>query len=619
MGVQHCAGRRRIRDYAWRYRRELALGFGALIATNVLALAIPWLLKLAVDSLEAAEPEAVATARRLALTIAAAAAVMCVIRSLSRMWVFGAGRRVEYDLRNDLFAHLSRMSPAWFQKESVGDVMSRLVNDLAQVRLLLGPGLLNIVNTTVAYAVGITLMAIIDWRLTLMALIPYPLLMLWIRYFAGRLFRSYRAVQAKLGDISTDLQENLTGQQVIRCYGREGSSIELFERRNDEYLGLSLKLAMTRGLMIPIFGLVGGIGTLVVLWLGGRAVIEGRITLGALVAFNGYLALLAWPTIAMGWILSIWQRGKSAMVRLNEIFAAIPAVSNPPKAEAASPIVGEVELRDLSFTYEGASSPALSGVSVRIPAGSRLGIVGNTGSGKSTLVDLLPRLEPSPPETIFIDGVPIEKIPLSALRRAIGYAPQVPFLFSATLHDNIAFAHPDASREEVREVARLAALDDDVSGFPKGYDTIVGERGVTLSGGQCQRVALARALLASPRILVLDDSLSSVDAETEARILAGLEQAMEGRTSIIVSHRIAAVRRCDQIVVLDDGKIVARGTHEELVAAGGLYADVWRRQRLEAELESQELFDSSQEVGEPDDAGPATGKEPAPSAEVDGG
>ncbi len=579
--------KRRIRDYALRYRGELALGFTALIATNMLALAIPWLLKLAVDSLAAAEPEAVQDARKYALVIAGAAILMGMIRSLSRIWVFGAGRRVEYDLRNDLFAHLAMMTPGWFLRNSVGDVMSRAVNDLAQVRLLLGPGILNLVNTAVAYAVGITLMAIIDVRLTLIALLPYPLLLIWIRVFVGRLFRAYRAVQAKLGEISTDLQENLAGQPVIKCYGRERASIAAFDGRNDEYLGLSLRLALTRGLMVPAFGLMGGVGMLVVLWLGGRAVIEGRMTLGSLVAFNGYLALLAWPTIALGWILSVWQRGKSAMERLNGLFVARPDVEDTGTVVPAE-IRGEILIKDLTFSYEDTDEPTLSSISVHVPAGTRLGIVGATGSGKSTLVDLLPRLKPVPPGSIMLDGIPIEDLPLPVLRSAIGYAPQTPFLFSATLHDNIAFARPDASREEVREAARLAALDDDVMGLPRGYETVVGERGVTLSGGQCQRVALARAILAAPRVLVLDDSLSSVDAETESRILTGLEKVVGGRTSIIVSHRIAAVQRCDQIIVLEGGRVVARGTHEELLAAGGIYAHLWRRQRLEADIRADE-------------------------------
>jgi ATP-binding cassette, subfamily B, multidrug efflux pump len=581
------SGARRIRDYVRRYRGEFALGFVALVLTNVFALTIPWLLKLAVDALAGAEPGAIRTARWLAVAIAGAAVMMGAIRTLSRIWIFGAGRRVEFDLRNELFEHLSRMPPGWFHRHSVGDVMSRAVNDLTQVRLLLGPGLLNIVNTAVAYGVGITLMVIIDPWLTLMALIPYPLLLLWVRLFAGRLYRRSRAVQDKLGELSTDLQENLAGQQVLKAYGREPASIAAFAARNEEYLGLSLRLALTRGLMVPVFGLVGGVGTLVVLWLGGRAVIDGRISLGALVAFNGYLAILAWPTIALGWILSVWQRGMSAMARLNEIFSAVPGIVDEGQEEPET-LHGRIEIRDLTFRHEDAETPALQGLSIEVPAGSRLGIVGATGSGKSTLVDLLPRLKPVPKGTIFIDGIDVNDMPLRILRGAIGYAPQDPFLFSATLHDNIAFARPDATREEVREAARLAALDDDVTAFPRGYETLVGERGVTLSGGQRQRVALARALLKDPRILVLDDSLSSVDAETESRILAGLEEVVGGRTSIIVSHRIAAVQRCDRIIVLEAGRIIASGTHDALVAAGGLYADLWRRQRLEAEIEADE-------------------------------
>ncbi len=577
-------GERRIRDYFRRYRGAFAVGFVFLVLTNLLALSIPWLLKEAIDALSGASAGGYHAAIRFAAFMGGAAVVMAATRITSRILVFNAGRRVEYDMRSELFAHLSTLSPGFFQRRSVGDVMSRAVNDLGQVRALLGPGILNLINTGVAYVVGISLMVAIDWRLTLAALIPYPLLIFAARRFGGRLFKKSRKVQESLGDLSTYIQENLAGQQVVKSYVREASAVAGFERENDILLGRSLDLAFTRGLMVPIFGLVGGVGTLAVLWYGGAQVIRGHITLGSLVAFNGYLAHLAWPTIALGWMLSMWQRGMSAMARLNELFRARPDIEDR-EVDDVGELAGHLTLKHLTFTYPGTDHPALADLVLDVPAGSTLGIVGLTGAGKSTLVDLLPRLKVVPEGQLFVDGHDVCRVPLAQLRSAIGYAPQDPFLFSATIADNIAFARPDASRAEIERAAKVAAVHDDILAFPHGYETLVGERGITLSGGQRQRVALARALLKAPKILILDDSLSSVDADTEARILEALPEVLGGRTSIVVSHRIAAVQGSDQIIVLDHGRIVQRGTHAELTGSDGLYADLWRRQRLEAELE----------------------------------
>ncbi|MDF1564640.1 MAG: ABC transporter ATP-binding protein [Deltaproteobacteria bacterium] len=580
---------RRLRDDFRRYRGEFVLGFLALLTTNLLALSIPWLLEQAIDAL--ASPEmggtggGAAEAGRYALFIAGVAVLMGGVRTLSRVVIFNAGRKIEFDTRNALFEHLSRLPPAHYQQMSVGDVMSRAVNDLGQVRLIFGPGILNLVNTSVAYTVGLGLMFSIDPWLTLAALAPYPLLLLVVRRFSWRLFRQSRAVQESLGTLSTFVQENLAGQQVVKAYNLQEEMKERFAGRNQHLLERSLDLAFTRGAMVPIFGLITGLETLVVLWLGGSAVIDGRITLGALVAFNGYLAHLTWPTIALGWMLSVWQRGLSAMERLNEIFTAEPTLRDrdPVALEA---IEGSLEARGLSFTYPGAEGPALTGLSFRLERGHRLGIVGPTGSGKSTLVDLLPRLAEVPRGQLFVDGIDINDLPLSLLRRSVGYAPQEPFLFSDTLHANIAFARPEASREEVERAARLAAIHEDIASFPEGYETLVGERGVTLSGGQRQRVALARAILKDPAVLILDDSLSSVDADTEARILSGLEEVLAGRTSVVVSHRLVAVMECETILVLEEGRLAAVGDHATLLERSGFYAELWRRQRLESSLQA---------------------------------
>ncbi len=579
---------RRVRDYFARYRGAFFAGFAALVLTNLLGLSIPWLLKRAVDALKGGDASAWSEAQRYALWMIAAALLMAVIRTASRIFIFNSGRRVEYDLRTELFDHLVSMHPSFFRERSIGEVMSRAVSDLSQVRLLLGPGILNFINTAVAYSVGLTLMFYIDPLLTLAALLPYPFILLAMRHFGTRLYERSRAVQESLGEMSEYLQENLAGQQVLKSYGREAEAERRFERLNERFLRRSLDLAFTRGSMVPLFGVMGGLGTLVVLYLGGTAVIEGRISLGDLVAFNGYLAHLAWPTLALGWMLSIWQRGRSAMQRINELFVAKPVIRDTPGIRPVPPIEGRISLRRLSWRWPDDGSLALDDVSLEVPPGGRLGIVGPTGAGKSALVSLIPRLMPLGRGMLFIDGRDVLDIPLRQLREAIGYAPQDPFLFSATIHDNIAFARPDASREEVVAAAKLAAVHEDIVRFPKGYETLVGERGVTLSGGQRQRVALARAILKDPRILILDDTFSSVDADTETRILEGLREVMQGRTSIVVSHRIAAVKDCDEIVVLESGRVIERGTHSELLQRGGLYAGLWRRQRLEAELERED-------------------------------
>ncbi|HEY2903546.1 MAG TPA: ABC transporter ATP-binding protein [Polyangia bacterium] len=567
---------------------RIAAGCLCLLATNGFALAIPWLLKDAIDALRHAGTAGPVTGvyglvTRDALWIAGLAVTQAVIRTYSRMLIFNAGRNIEYTLRRDLFAHLLRMDAAFYRQHATGDVMSRLTNDLGTVRLLFGPGLLNLVNTAIVYSTGLFLLIRLSPSLTLIALIPYPALVLGGRAFSRAMYRASRDIQDQLGRMSTALQEDLAGITVVKSYALEPERHAIFSRLNDMYLQKSLRLVRARGILTPFFAVIAALGTLIVLWAGGREVIAGRITIGGLTAFNAYLAYLSWPTVALGFVLSIWQRGMAGWNRVRELLrttceirdSEAMAAGNGDAGEALSP---SIEARGLCVTR--GERTVLDNVSFTLPAGGTLAIVGPTGSGKTTLVDTIPRLQEVAPGTLFIGGHDIRDIPLSRLRGMVGYAPQEAFLFSATVAENIGFAHPDAAGSDpaVRAAADAAGLGPDLAVLPDGYDTMVGERGITLSGGQRQRVALARALAAQPRILILDDSLSSVDASTEKEILTRLRPILKGRTSILISHRVAAVKDADQILVLDAGRVAERGTHRELLSGGGLYAQLYREQ-----------------------------------------
>ena len=581
----------------WERMRPQALGLGigclCLVATNGLALAIPWLLKDAIDALRHAGTAGQLSAvyglvTRDAAWIAGLAITQAVIRTYSRMFIFNAGRNIEYTLRRDLFAHLLRMDAAFYRQHATGDVMSRLTNDLGTVRLLFGPGILNLVNTAVVYTTGLFLLLRLSPWLTLIALIPYPALVLGGRTFSRTMYRAGREIQEQLGRMSTALQEDLAGITVVKSYALERERQVIFARLNDAYLTRSLRLVRARGILTPFFAVIAAMGTLIVLWAGGREVIAGHMTIGGLTAFNAYLAYLSWPTVALGFVLSIWQRGMAGWSRVRDLLQTdceirdrdsagngpVPA-GNENATDALRP---SIDARGLTVTR--GRRTVLDGVSFTLPAGGTLAIVGPTGSGKTTLVDTIPRLQEVAPGTLFIGGRDIREIPLRHLRGMVGYAPQEAFLFSATLAENIGFSHPGAGSADlaVRAAAEAAGLGPDLAVLPDGYDTMVGERGITLSGGQRQRVALARALCAQPRILILDDSLSSVDANTEKEILARLRPILKGRTSILISHRVAAVKDADQILVLDAGRVAERGTHRELLAGGGLYSRLYREQ-----------------------------------------
>jgi ATP-binding cassette subfamily B multidrug efflux pump len=509
-----------------------------------------------------------------------------VFKYWMRQAVIGISRHAEFDLRNDLFAHLQRLPLHYFQHARTGEIMSRATNDLAAVRMMLGPGIMYLVNTVVVAVVSIAFMVAISPRLTLFALLPLPLVSLSVWLFGDRIHRRFEEIQAHFAKLSAHVQENLAGVRVVRAFVCEPRQIEDFESLNREYLTRNLRLIRIWGLFYPVLGFLSGVAALLALYLGGREVVAGRITLGQFVAFTVYLGMLNWPMVALGWVISLFQRGTASFRRIVEILDVAPDIASPADAAAPARCRGEIEFRDLTFTYPGSDGPVLRGVSFRVPAGSTVALVGRTGSGKSTLLSLLPRVFDPPPGTVLLDGVDVRRYDLDWLRSQIAPAPQETFLFSATVAENLAYGVERTAPEAVERAARVAHLDGEVRSFPAGYETLVGERGITLSGGQKQRAAIARALLRDAPVLLLDDCLSSVDTHTEEAILHGLREEMRRRTTLIVSHRVSTVKDADLIVVLDEGAVVERGTHESLLRLGGRYAALHRQQQIEEELEA---------------------------------
>jgi ATP-binding cassette, subfamily B, multidrug efflux pump len=579
---------RRLLPFLLVYRRQFITGLLCVIVTTTIQLLSPWVLKYAVDDLNAG-----VTRSKLAFYAATLLGIACiggVFRYLMRQILIGASRDIEFDVRNAFFARLQLMPVGYYQARRTGDLMSRATNDLNAVRMMIGPAVMYSANTILVFIVAIVLMVSLDARLTLMALVPLPFVTIVVRYFGSAIHKRFEAIQEQLAHLSAVVQEALAGVRVVRAYNQQAHEIERFSEANREYVRRNRVLIRLQGLFFPSMTLFLGFGSLLVLWIGSEHVIRGEITLGEFVAFNAYLVMLSWPMIAFGWVTNILQRGMASWKRMLEVLDAIPDIDDRHASEAGhiAPLTGAIEIRDLVFTYPGTARPVLDHVSLTIAAGQTVALVGATGSGKSTLIHLIPRLHDPPPGTVLLDGVDVREIPLDRLRGAIGFVPQEPFLFSNTIAENVSLglggdkAAPGTDR--LQNAAAIARLDKDVASFPKGYETLVGERGITLSGGQKQRTAIARAVMLNPRILILDDALSAVDTYTEEEILERLRVFMRKRTSIIVSHRVSTVRHADMIVVLQDGRIAEQGTHDELVRSGGLYADLHQKQLLQEEL-----------------------------------
>ena len=570
--------------YLARYKKQYVFGFAALLVSQCVGVIIPLIIKAGIDGMIHR-----IGARRLLFfggLILAVALAKAFFQFWMRWILIGASRDIEYDLRNDLFAHLMRLSQRYYNQTRTGELMSKLTNDLNAVRNLVGPGIMYSASTVVVGVACISLMIHLDWRLTLMAVAPLPLASIAVKFFGQKIHDRFEKIQAMYSDLMERVRENLSGVRVIRSFCQEPAEIETFRSMNQEFMEKNKRLIWITSFLWPSLALLFSASFLLILLAGGSHVLDGRISLGTFTAFNLYLMYLIWPIIALGWVTNLVQRGLASLRRLWAIFEAQADIDDRSVPfNAPTRLRGEIEFRNLSFSYNGV--PVLTHINLHIPAGKTVAIVGATGSGKSTLVSLVPRLYEAPEGSLLIDGVPVRQISLATLRQSIGFVPQESFLFSDTIRENIKFGSPASADEDVERATEISNVLPEIRGFPKAFDTFVGERGITLSGGQKQRTAIARAVIRDPRILILDDALSSVDTGTEEKILNRLTEIMAGRTTLMISHRVSTIRNADEIVVLDHGEIVEWGTHEELLSKNGFYTELYNRQLIEEALEKE--------------------------------
>ncbi len=570
--------------YLRRYRKGLALGIGSLVMKALLASTLPLVMRQGVDSLSAAFQ--IGSVLRFAALLVAVALLKGVFQYWMRVIIIGISRDIEFDLRNDLFRHLVELSQDFYARFRTGDIMARSTNDLNAVRMMLGPGIMYWAETSLTFILSVAVMSHTNVRLTLMALLPAPFVSLAVIFFGRRIHKRFQHIQSMFSDISSRVQENLAGVRVVRAYAQEKAEVAQFEQLNIGYVRENVGLARLQGFFTSLLQAFIGFTFVLVMWSGGRQLLAHRITVGSFVMFNTYMGMLIWPMIAFGWVVNLMQRGTASLNRINEILHQKPTIA-PPAAGAvdrAAESASDIRFADVSVSFAGCE--ALTHLNLAIGSGETVAIVGHTGSGKTTLVNLIPRLFDPTEGRVEVGSIDVRHFNPQELRREIGFVPQETFLFSASLAENIAWGRPDATREEITWAAGVAGLATDIEAFPKGLDTVVGERGLTLSGGQKQRAAIARAILRNPRILILDDALSSVDTVTEEKILNQLAGLMRGRTTILISHRVSTVKNAHRIIVLSKGRVVEIGTHSELQALGGYYADLHQKQLLEEELEA---------------------------------